>query len=140
MIIYNQKRKEQGLCPKCGKNNDTDGYYCNLCKEQRKLYQRGNRKFWKELGICPQCGKSKIYGDEKICLDCTIYRQGYEDNHKKVLTREQKDRKNERNRRIRDERRAKGICTICGKRKPNPLRKICHICSEKDLIRHRLRT
>lgn len=140
MKMYNQKRKEQGLCPKCGKENNTDGYYCLSCKEKRKIYQRENRIFRKRLGICPQCGKNKIYGDEKVCLDCRVYRQNYEDVHKKVLTREQKDIKNERGRIVRIERKKNGICTICGKRKPNPLRAQCAVCAEKDRIRRIKRT
>lgn len=64
--LYNYRR-ENGLCPKCGKPLDRKGFYCEECREKQTAYSRETREFCKQFKICPECRKNKLAGDEKIC-------------------------------------------------------------------------
>jgi predicted amidophosphoribosyltransferase len=81
--IY-QERKEQGLCPRCGKKKrKTEKYsYCDDCREFHRNYNNANSAEIQggrqaayaeriENGLCPKCGKKlgKNYKN-KICRKC----------------------------------------------------------------------
>lgn len=127
-----KSRKENGLCPRCGKTLDRKGHYCSECLEKVREYNRANRKFYRENHICTECGKNSVPDGERICPECRAKAA----NRKNSLTEEQKIRYKE-NFRIRQnvlyqERSRNGICTRCGKRKAMPGRKRCGICLKKD--------
>lgn len=131
------RRKEQGLCPKCGKPLDREGHYCTKCLEERRIYNNETRQFRRDFHICTECGKEKVFGSEKTCPECRAKRMGYRAN----ITDEQRL---ERNRKSRDRRRTiykqrseVGICTRCGKRKAEHDRKMCRICLNRDAEYHR---
>lgn len=129
-IRYLDKRK-QGLCPRCRKPLDRQGYYCSKCLQKLRDYNKETRRFLKTIGICPTCGKNKLFGDEKTCPECVAKACEYE-----VKTRE-KDIKayNERHSRYYKKRttryRAEGMCGKCGKNKPAIGYKTCAICLDK---------
>ena len=138
--IFYKNRKDNGLCPRCGKLLDREGHYCSECLEKVNEYKRENREFYIENGICPVCGKENLFGDEKQCISCR--QKAYE--RRKPLTDEQKERYGKRFREQQKtlyiERVESGICTRCGKYKAEKGKKKCRICLDKDAEMHRKRT
>ena len=138
--IFYKNRKDNGLCPRCGKLLDREGHYCSDCLEKVNEYKRENREFYRENGICPVCGKEKLFGDEKQCISCR--QKAYE--RRKPLTDEKKEQYSNRFKKqqktLYTERAEKGICTRCGKRKASAGKKKCGICLDKDAEIHRKRT
>lgn len=133
------KRKENGLCPKCGGEKDREGHYCKTCLEKYRERNRGLRQFYQSIGICPHCRKAKLFGDEKVCLECGVKIA----NNRKPPTEEQRKRYNAQHnaykKSLYQERAEQGICTRCGKIKAMSGRKKCGICLEKDAIAQRKR-
>lgn len=134
-----QRRKENGLCPKCGKVLDRKGYYCKECLEKSKDYRNESRRFYRENGICTQCGKHKVPPAERTCPECRAKQQ----NRRENITEEQKIRNNESVKRHNNntyrQRKEMGICTRCGKRKAIEGKAKCGICLAKDAEIHRLK-
>lgn len=135
-----ENRKNNGLCPRCGKILDRKGHYCSECLEKVNQYRRENKIFYIKNGICPVCGKERLIGDEKQCILCR--QKAYE--RRKPLTDEQKERYGNRlkiqQRELRNERMGQGICPRCGKRKIVKGKKKCQICLDYDAEIHRKRT
>jgi len=137
-ICY-KKRKDNGLCPRCGEKLDRAGYYCSKCLIKVREYNRANKEFYRTNGICPVCGKEKLFGDEKQCIDCREKNR----QRKTTLSEEQKLKyskkfRNQQNN-LYEERTKKGICTRCGKRKSAYGKKKCQICLDKDAEIHRIK-
>lgn len=132
-----KKRIENGLCPRCGKKLDREGFYCTECLEKVRIYHRENKDFFRKNGLCPVCGKTKLMGDEKNCIDCREKHYMW----RKKPTEEQVEKRNAYSRNHRKkvyrERAKAGICTRCGKRKALEGKKKCGICLEKDAYMHR---
>lgn len=131
-------RKNNRLCPRCGKPLDREGHYCSECLEKVREYQRKNREFYREHHLCTECGKVNVLYSERICPECRAKIR-----NRKNPTREQKEKWNRgfRNRQkiIYKQRTDAGICTRCGKRKSMPGKKKCGICLAKDAEIHRRR-
>ena len=138
--IFYKKRKENGLCPRCGKQLDREGHYCSECNTKHNKYVKETREFLRKQGMCPVCGKEKLFGDEKQCISCR--QKAYD--RRKPLTEEQKKRYsvrfNEQRKSLYKERSENGICTRCGKYKAEKGKKKCRICLDKDAETHRKRT
>lgn len=123
-----RRRKDNGLCPGCGKKLDREGHYCSECLVKHREYVRENRIFCIEHGLCSRCGKERVLGEETICPEC---------NSKAYIskTRQDKDLVNEKHRewskRTHHEMIEKGICTRCRKRKAENGYKTCSICRSK---------
>lgn len=132
-----RNRKDNGLCPRCGKPLDRKGYYYSECLEKVREYHRQNREFYRENHICSECGKIIVPNGERICPECRAKKQKI----RKPLTEDQKTRYREHFRKqqksLYKERSAAGICTRCGKRKSMPGKKKCGICLSKDAEIHR---
>ena len=126
---YYQRKKEQGICTKCGKRNSQQGKtLCYECNEKNNEYSRQTRKFFKENHICVTCGKNKVFGDEKNCFDCKEkYRQIKNKKDKEIINKQHR----EWNRKTHAEMIEKGICTRCRKRNSDNGYKTCGICREK---------
>ena len=127
-----QKRKEQGLCLKCGNPLDREGAYCISCNKYLNEQQTLLRYWYQEHGICPRCGKNDLFGDEKVCLECNAKSYEVTMKSRERLGKEHYSQKhsewarNEHQRRI-----SEGICTRCGKRKADGGYKTCGICRAK---------
>lgn len=133
-IAFMERRKEKNLCLKCGNPLDREGTYCIECRKKITDETNETRHFLQNIGICPRCQKTKLFGDEKQCPECnakaynlvmasrkTEYgRLQYNKNHAEWA-------KKKHNERI-----EQGICTRCGKRKPDNGYKTCGICRAKD--------
>lgn len=134
-LYYN--RKNNGLCPRCGKPLDREGHYCSECLEKVKEYQRENRKFYREHHLCTECGKVNVPYSERICPECRAKIR-----NRKNPTMEQKEKWNigfrNRQKIIYKKRSDAGICTRCGKHKAMPGKKKCGICLQKDADLHRM--
>lgn len=132
-----KQRRYNGLCPRCGKPLDRDGYYCTECLEKVREYNRANKLFYRENGICVVCGKEMVLGDEKTCPMCRAKMSIW----RREPTEEQKEKYGNRfkeyQKSLYQERKANGICTRCGKRKAAPQKTKCVICLEKDAENHR---
>jgi predicted amidophosphoribosyltransferase len=75
--------KNQGLCPKCGKEREDKKFsYCSHCREVKRRYHRNNsymqnlRKHRKENNLCSRCGKDKEEG-RGYCEKCRIEVRNY---------------------------------------------------------------
>lgn len=134
---YIQKRKNNGLCVLCGKPLDRKGSLCNKCAKRKAEENRKTREFYKKNGLCPRCGKNKLFGDEKECLECK------EKAYEAVMKNRNKDDYNKTHRewarKEHQKRIENGICTRCGKRKPDFGYKTCGICRAKDTETRRIR-
>lgn len=136
---FYRRRKENGLCPRCGKPLDRNGHYCSKCLEKTNASQRDTKEFYRKNGLCTSCGKVMVLGSEKQCPECRVKRKAY----RKPLSEEQKEKYNKnfkkQQRNLYQKRKEQGICTRCGKRKAMPGKAKCGICLEKDAEAHRKR-
>ena len=130
-----RSRKENGLCPRCGKTLDREGHYCSECLEKTRIYQKETRDFFRENHICTECRKEKVFGSEKICPEC----RAKKNNYRKPLDDKQKIRMNEYSRGTYKSRIEANMCTKCGKRHPVKGKKKCAICLNYDAEIHRKR-
>lgn len=132
-------RKQNGLCPRCGKPLDREGHYCSKCVEKQRIYQKETRDFYRKNNICTVCGKVEVPKSEKICPEC----RANINSQRKPLTYEQKKRYGERFKKqqksLYQKRIEQGICTRCGKRKAEYGRKKCKICLDKNAEINRIR-
>lgn len=110
------KRKELGVCVRCGKEKERkDIVMCNACHEKVSREVEERKKKYLELGLCPKCGTEYLVGDEKMCFNCR------EKRNKKNLERRNNNleryRKssNEATKRMHERRKAAGLCIKCGK-------------------------
>lgn len=137
------KLKEEGKCVMCRQKLDREGIYCTKCCEKRRPKSKERREFLKKIHVCPTCGKNTLFGDEKVCLECLARKYEYYHEHKDELTDEERAERNKkmsvRNRTTYAERKAKGICVRCGKRKAVWNRVRCVICLERDMEEHHKR-
>lgn len=121
-----KRRKENDLCVECGKKLDRAGALCSECLKKRSEYSRKNREFFKKNHLCTYCGKERVFGEDKTCFECRAKRSKY----RAKTTEEQKRKAKEYKNKLYKERRERGICTDCGKRKPMPRKTRCGICLE----------
>lgn len=132
-----RNRRENGLCPRCGKTLDRKGYFCSSCLDKSNQYCRETRGFYRKIGICPVCRKESLFGEERQCIECR--EKAYA--RRNPYTEEQRERYNSRVRSrqksLYHERAENGICTRCGKRKADSGRKKCGACREKENQRRR---
>lgn len=124
-----KRRKEQGLCIKCGKPLDREGVHCIACRKIISENERENRHWYQSHGICPRCGKNDLFGDEKVCPECNakVYKNTM--NSRNKLGKEHYNQKHaEWAKKEHYKRIEQGICTRCGKRNADYGFKTCGIC------------
>lgn len=92
--------------------------------------------WYKAHGICTQCHHEKAYGGKVTCLYC----QGkqiesavkYYQNLPESKLKAKKQRESDWHKRIREERKAQGICAACGKYPARQNRTLCRACTDKQ--------
>lgn len=130
------RRKENGLCPRCGEEMDREGHFCSKCLAKVREYQRENRTFYRANRICYACGKNKLIGDEKRCPECVAKWYGYYRKYQENMSDEEHEKQLERyrvvNKNRRDRLASAGVCPKCGKRKIEQGKKKCRICLNYD--------
>lgn len=112
-LSYKEMR-EKGLCTKCGKENPTpEKSMCPICAKKNSENRKNNREYRRKIGVCTRCGKNKAEPHKKLCLECLGADQ---DRYaEKKATDEQREKDRLKKRELAEERRAKGLCTRCGK-------------------------
>lgn len=136
-----RRRKESGLCQRCGNPLDREGILCVKCNSSHNEEQRKSRVYYQKNHVCPRCLKNSLFGDEKNCPECAA--KHYEDAMKKRSTEEGRLKynknhaswaKSEYNKRIKN-----GMCGRCGKRKADEGYKTCSICRVRERNKKRER-
>lgn len=123
------RRKMNGLCIDCNNPLDRDGVRCVSCNDNHNNYNAETRKFYQSMGICPRCRKNNLYGNEKVCIECS-----YKLSEEVMRTRDKNNynkKHAEWSRRTHKEMVEKGICYRCRKRKADYGFKTCGICRTK---------
>lgn len=92
--------------------------------------------WYKSHGICPTCGKQKSIKGKVNCLECSgrnlEWSVAYFQNLSEQCREARKKRVSEYNKRIRKERKQKGLCTACGKKQARENKTLCNICANKQ--------
>jgi hypothetical protein len=136
---YLQNRIDSGLCPQCGKPMDREGFYCSQCLKTKAQEEKLDRHFYQDNGICPRCRKNKLYGDEKNCPECVAKEYGHTLKHREENRQHYNDLHRVWSKKAYDERKEKGICTRCGKRKADTGYYTCGKCRCIDREHKRMR-
>lgn len=132
-ILY-AKRKESGLCTKCGQPLDGKWTVCTKCHND--YYE--TKEFYEKHNLCRRCGKNKVYGTDRYCFECRAY---YNEYNRKYIENSPQDRKEKYKKRRSEQRKEvyyrlkeQGICVCCRKRKALPGKVSCGVCSEKNKL------
>lgn len=123
------KRRDNGLCVKCGKPVDREGALCTSCLKLKNEELEKDREKRLSLGLCPICGKNEIFEWEKSCPEC---KARWSTNYAKHA-----DTKNERRREKTKMLKEQGICIRCGKNKVDEGHSTCLECRQKRNERSR---
>lgn len=127
--LYNL-RKENHLCVKCGKPNDSTTVCCSNCREKINKYGRESRLFFKENGICPRCRKNRIFKNENECVECRAGHLTFYYEHRKNNDG-YKNNKSIYGKEVRQQCTSQGICVMCRKNKAIPGKTKCMRCTQK---------
>ena len=123
------RRKMNGLCIDCNNPLDRNGVRCAECNDKHNQYNNETRKFYRSMGVCPRCRKNSLFGDEKVCIECSWKLS------EEVMRTRDKDNYNrnhaEWSRHTHKEAVENGICYRCRKRKADSGYKTCGICRTK---------
>lgn len=103
------------------------------------MADRETRNFYISIGICPECRKNRLFGDERSCIECKAKKAVYNKTYHSKHAERDKNKCSDYNKKVYRDRIGKGICTRCGKRKAEPMRKKCRLCLDKDARVQRLR-
>lgn len=125
-----QKRKALGVCVYCGSPKEEgrgSKCMCASCSEKQRAYKDETRKFLKNIGLCPKCGKNSLWGNEKMCLECSA--TAYEEN------RRNREKRNayakEYYKKSMEELKKLGLCRSCRKRNVEKGHTYCSTCLAK---------
>ena len=66
---FQRKRKEQGLCRRCGTVNTTSGINCTACRKKIKDQKKHRELSLKAAGKCPRCS-GNVDRDGVQCTTC----------------------------------------------------------------------
>lgn len=91
--------------------------------------QTMNKHYYIKIGICPHCHKNRLFGEEKSCPECRAKSTEYALKRNRI---EYNKNHAEWARKTYVERKSKGICVRCGKRRAINGETRCSICKGKD--------
>lgn len=107
-------------------------------KMDRKKYQKERYETLKKKGICVKCGFEEAEPNSIYCLDCREKERKRSRKYAKKNKEKMKEKQKEDHKKRYYERKAKGICTKCGKRKVYEKSTIyCMECYLKDKKRYK---
>ena len=137
-------RKEQGICTNCGHEPASEGRtLCAACAEKEAAKKRAeyaekseellkkkreDTAWYKARGICTACHHEKAAAGRARCPACLYALRLYKKPPRSEAT---KELERQRSRQRRDDLRAAGICTVCGKRPAEP-HTICDYCRARS--------
>lgn len=78
-------RKEKGLCPRCGKPNNSGFVACEKCREEEVLTKR----WYESHGFCPICHNESA-PKHKLCEVCLVKASERNAKRRSKMTVEQK--------------------------------------------------
>lgn len=84
MNITQKRRKEEGICLRCGKEKaDGERTLCRMCLERKRQEHKAEYEFLKGIGICTRCRKNTALPRKTLCMECKEkskekYRRRYE--------------------------------------------------------------
>ena len=88
------------------------------------------RDYYKKMGICPMCKKKPAFGNFVHCADC-LEKIALNNIKYRAKKQEEYERRNNLSKKKRyQERKEKGLCTSCGKRKKEH-GMLCNLCWAK---------
>ena len=87
-----------------------------------------NKHYYKRIGVCPYCHKNRLFGEEKSCPECRAKSTEYSRKRDRISYNKTHA---EWSKKTYEERKSKGICTRCGKRKAKPGQLRCEFCIKK---------
>lgn len=95
------------------------------------------RYYWyKSHGICPGCGQNKAVKGKVYCISCAEAQAALQMARRARMTDEQHREEVKRITKLKQaqyfERKAHGICTVCGKKPAESGRTRCKRCAEKN--------
>ena len=132
------KRKEAGLCTRCGgelEENRKGKVLCEGCARRTDSNKNLDTKNYIEVGICPLCKTHRLVGDEQLCFEChekKIARQKkYREKQRESDPEGYKSKNNEAVKRTQQKRKEQGLCIRCGNKK-NTHTLLCEKCKQKD--------
>lgn len=68
--IY-KKRKEAGICVKCGTRKTENGFAtCKTCRAKARNKYKSKREEREYLNLCRLCGAKSLYKNTKVCEKC----------------------------------------------------------------------
>lgn len=87
---WRDRKKQQGLCPQCGKNPSRNGKRCTGCLFDSTEYNRQRFQNRYDAGLCVECGKNPHEKDKKSCSFCLQKRrEKYKNSDNKEARRQQ---------------------------------------------------
>lgn len=105
--------RENGRCSVCGSVLDRDGATCTYCNEQNKRRDRLLKVRRVEEGRCCDCGKENDNLPKNRCKACAVMHRKY-------------------NQRLKEFRRANGLCVQCGEPTKDGKR-LCEVHNDRKL-------
>jgi hypothetical protein len=69
---YRQRRKDGGVCCRCGGSALTGKTVCQRCLDTLKRLAKESYDFYRELSICPLCKKRKVRPYHAVCPICLL--------------------------------------------------------------------
>lgn len=128
-----------GICQKCKKPRDREGYYCTTCLLKNRKRRKEDAEFYIKHGLCRICGKNKSAPSSTYCEACSA--RAYEYGRKRYEEDPDYFRRHNRasSKKRYEECKAQGICTRCRKEKAYKGRTQCFKCLEKDALKHKYR-
>lgn len=101
-----------------------------------KSYAKDRYDFLKSRGMCVACENEKAIRGKTLCLMCKAMRIEYNRDAYQNMTDEQKAQRKQKSRDLYAQRKESGICTKCGKRKPETGKAKCTACLAKNAKVH----
>lgn len=129
--------KDKGLCKRCGKPRMREGIYCNDCLIKERERHKKDNDFFREIGICYMCRTRKLFGDEKICPECSAKNYSAVRKRNTESIKEYEKKYAARRKELRQQYYEKGICYNCKKRRIEVGKKKCRVCLDKDTLAHK---
>lgn len=124
-------RKEKGLCPRCGKPNDSGFSICEKCREEDRITYH----WYESHGFCPNCHHESA-PNHKLCAVCLVKESERNTKRRSQMTEDQKIRRTESIEQTRRKHIEQGVCAKCWKHPSWDGRQLCYECTLKQRRRN----
>ena len=83
-------------------------------KEQKRIYKKETKEFWKKHGICVKCGKQRAFEGRTMCPECL--EKENERKRNRVKTPEERERNRKRDKERYYAHKEQGLCVNCSRK------------------------